>query len=901
MPTSSRFYLSLALVGLTVLVSFLLYQNREFFKGTSGQTSSFFAFEESPFSDVALDHPYVDTIAFLKSFGVIKGYDDGTFRPKNSLTRAEFLKLIILGSGIETVPKADQSPFPDVSMTDWFIDYVAYGARQGYIGGYPDGTFRPNDSVNKVEALKILGELVEWDLEAIDPSLVQSPYQDVNLNEWYGKYLAYAIEHNLLDDDGTLLGVATPITRGQITEYLYRDYVIRTLEIPRYEYTYDEEILGYSRQTNPVETLGNSDYDYVSQLIYDQVIAQNQYIDELIAFMEPIPYPAGDTIGIYDMKEPNGIREEMTLPEDYWIAFIDLMPHADWEHPAMIVLVNAETYDLDYTPVTSWPMHNGAGLWSSRETREQIDLWIYPKDGDLDRLYLEEIDEVALINVVSAQEENEDNENSYADVTQAGLQELRDQYGNRTADDFQSPCPVPNCTQEGKKIAILINGHDDEDIAHAHSPEKQKWEFLDLYKDLVANGYDTTYITSYVGKDETLIPEGGDPEDFTYATKDNVREAFQEAAEKIESCCDEVLVFMTGHGTPDGDLDINAPKRHKDYEWKKEFDQTQQQYIYKKVTTGYHTSGDPSGGYFTSSALQELLNLLHTCQIYVFIDSCYSGSHLENGINQEIPGESCLCRSVYTSTSKERPSWGGAWIYKIAQGFAKGEKVAEAVYAAAEYVEKEFGMFSQAGHTDTERCEDNDGDGLCNGQERGREMDPDSIDSDDDGVPDHDEWGYGETNPIDPDTDDDKLNDGEEREAGTNPFDQDSDDDDLNDWLEVHGGTDPLNPDTDGDGCTDGTEIQEGTNPRDAASKGLNCSGAPVTFEVNPELGEEFEVEGHTLKFGWVGYESSFDLWIDGEKYNKKYGENIDLGNGVSITVEWNADHTMLRVTVLKT
>lgn len=911
------------------------------------QDSSFTALNEAPFDDVPLDSKYVDTIAFLKDFGVVKGYDNGTFQPDQSLTRAEFLKIIILGMGmaLEDVPKATSAPFSDVQMTDWFVDYVAYGAENGYLQGYPDGTFRPNDPINKVEALKILGELVGWDLDSVDVTTVYSPYSDVDFTQWYGKYVAYAIDHNLLDDDGTTLNVATPITRGQMTEYMYRDYVRRTLDVNTYAYDYDEEILGYDRQTNsggaydpnfaPVGTVADDDYASVSQLIYDQFIADNYYKDQLVAFMEPIPYPAGDTIGIFDLTATDGVRDEVTLSKPYWVAYIDFTPNTPWEHPGIMVLVDAETYATDYTEITTWPMHNGAGLFATLSTREQTDLWIYPTDGDLTRMEDPDMESAAANLTVfrktssgitpiafAADADNngiDDADDTTTSETQKFNEEValikkeRELYSGRTAADFESPCPVPNCDKEGKKIALLVDGFDEEDVRHSGDPDKAKWRLKSFYENLKDSGYDTTYVTSAVGKDKSDVPTDMDATDLRFTTKAGVVQAFEDTAAKIEGCCDEVIVVIAGHGSPDGVIDMNSSKRYEDYEWQRVYDATTGKQILKKVKTGYHTSGTSGGGYFTTSDLRDLLNLLKTCQVYVFIESCYSGSHLEeNAINSDIPSEGCLCRSVYTSSTKDRVSYLMGFVYPLQQAFAAGKHVAEAMVDVAQFEDKVLGDFPQVGFTSTTLCDDEDDDGLCNGKEVERGMDPTSTDSDDDGILDADEWTYDPsiptdersiddaTDPTNPDTDGDKLTDGEEKEAMTNPFNTDTDSDDLNDWDEVHGMTDPLDPDTDADGCSDGQEIKDGTNPRDAQSKGLACSDSPVVIEINPELGQEFDVEGHKLKFGWMGYDSTFDIWIDGEKYNKKYGETIDLGNGVTVTVEWNSDHTMVRVTVQK-
>jgi transglutaminase-like putative cysteine protease len=102
-------------------------------------------------------------------------------------------------------------------------------------------------------------------------------------------------------------------------------------------------------------------------------------------------------------------------------------------------------------------------------------------------------------------------------------------------------------------------------------------------------------------------------------------------------------------------------------------------------------------------------------------------------------------------------------------------------------------------------------------------------DRDLDGYRDHGLWnngaGPGETNPVNADTDNDKLFDGLEIELGTNPLDWDTDDDGLSDWEEVLFLTDPHNFDTDGDGLNDGLEVWDyNSNPTllDTDGDGLN-------------------------------------------------------------------------------
>lgn len=123
--------------------------------------------------------------------------------------------------------------------------------------------------------------------------------------------------------------------------------------------------------------------------------------------------------------------------------------------------------------------------------------------------------------------------------------------------------------------------------------------------------------------------------------------------------------------------------------------------------------------------------------------------------------------------------------------------------------------------------DDPDGDGCNNGCEESRGTDPNNPDTDGDGLDDGEEiYKYG-TNPLVADSDGDGLNDGQEIAAGTNPFSGDADQDGLNDSQELAYGTDPNNPDTDGDGLNDGAEV---------AGVVRVIDGVSYTFTSDPTL-----------------------------------------------------------------
>lgn len=91
--------------------------------------------------------------------GYISGYEDGTFLPDKTVTRAEFSKMINSAVKLTAVGTA-KADFKDVKSDDWFFNEVKKAENAGYIAGYEDSTFRPNNSVTRQEAAVILSRIV---------------------------------------------------------------------------------------------------------------------------------------------------------------------------------------------------------------------------------------------------------------------------------------------------------------------------------------------------------------------------------------------------------------------------------------------------------------------------------------------------------------------------------------------------------------------------------------------------------------------------------------------------------------------------------------------------------------------------------------------------------------------
>ncbi|MBI4734089.1 MAG: S-layer homology domain-containing protein, partial [Rubrobacteridae bacterium] len=110
---------------------------------------------KTPFKDVPGDAWYLSYVTVLSDGGIIGGYADGNFRPANKVTRAEFAKMICTAMGWDS-SSTTKASFKDVASDFWGYKYVEIAKANGAIGGYEDGTFRPNKYITRAEITKII-------------------------------------------------------------------------------------------------------------------------------------------------------------------------------------------------------------------------------------------------------------------------------------------------------------------------------------------------------------------------------------------------------------------------------------------------------------------------------------------------------------------------------------------------------------------------------------------------------------------------------------------------------------------------------------------------------------------------------------------------------------------------
>jgi hypothetical protein len=169
------------------------------------------------FSDVAGSHPFATAIAYLKQSDIVKGYPDGSFKPDGSLNRAEALKIILTANFISAEVYA--TDLLDIPVESWFAPYVTTAVKKGIVKGYPDKTFRPGNTISRAEFLKIA--LLSAGIK-IPEDLTRDPYTDVPKDAWFTPYFELAKVHRLLrqSPDGKA-HPGEPISRKEAAEVIY--------------------------------------------------------------------------------------------------------------------------------------------------------------------------------------------------------------------------------------------------------------------------------------------------------------------------------------------------------------------------------------------------------------------------------------------------------------------------------------------------------------------------------------------------------------------------------------------------------------------------------------------------------------------------------------------------------
>ena len=153
----------------------------------------------------------------LAQLGVVNGKADGNFYPDATISRAEYLKLVLRTLKV-SITATSVSDFVDVPADAWYTGYVATAYRQGVVTGKDKAHFAPNDPVSRAEALKILFKVLGLKL-----SNGTTKFQDVPPTVWFNKYVFWGQQYGLVTGrSATVFAPNAPLTRAEAAKIMVK-------------------------------------------------------------------------------------------------------------------------------------------------------------------------------------------------------------------------------------------------------------------------------------------------------------------------------------------------------------------------------------------------------------------------------------------------------------------------------------------------------------------------------------------------------------------------------------------------------------------------------------------------------------------------------------------------------
>ena len=249
------------------------------------------------FSDVSDSAWYATAVNTLVELDVLSGYEDGTFRPNNAVTRAEFVTAVCkcfdnLSTG--------SAGFSDVSG-HWAEGFINQAVAEDWISGFPDGTFRPDESIQRCQVTAILNKALERTGSGFAADAGTQEFVDVPSSHWAYEHIAEAADPVYDDPTATITGNEVRVRSGPDTTYT---------------------ILGYVNAGDLVYVLADPSGDWVQIRTVDGIVGyvSSQYVrlDEEEPSDDPSGFQVGQTVqvtaqaGLNLRPSPNQNEEPIT-------------------------------------------------------------------------------------------------------------------------------------------------------------------------------------------------------------------------------------------------------------------------------------------------------------------------------------------------------------------------------------------------------------------------------------------------------------------------------------------------------------------------------------------------------------------------------------------------------------
>lgn len=194
---------------------------------------------------------YEAAVSALVELGVVNGYKDDTYRAENVITRAELAKLLVIASGLEGAADLNKggTKFTDVASDHWATGFINVATQYGYVNGYPDGTFKPDDTVTYAEAVTMAIRVLGY------KSVVESR------GTWPTNYIAKATELKALKDIN-YVSYSDGAIRGDMAILIWN-----ILRAPMWDVESESEKDGLNYGKNGTTMISKyfDDYDYIDE------------------------------------------------------------------------------------------------------------------------------------------------------------------------------------------------------------------------------------------------------------------------------------------------------------------------------------------------------------------------------------------------------------------------------------------------------------------------------------------------------------------------------------------------------------------------------------------------------------------------------------------------------------
>lgn len=174
--------------------------------------------EQEAFSDVSKDAFYYEAVQNLAARGIINGFQDGTFRPNERVTRGQ--AAVMLASALNLNTQNVNNPgFKDVPTNSWYYHSIAALVNAGIITGFSDKTFKPNESLTRAQVAAI----ISLGFQLTENKQAATTFKDISNTDWYAGFVGALVENGIAKGiSQTSFGPNNFVTRGQLATFIYR-------------------------------------------------------------------------------------------------------------------------------------------------------------------------------------------------------------------------------------------------------------------------------------------------------------------------------------------------------------------------------------------------------------------------------------------------------------------------------------------------------------------------------------------------------------------------------------------------------------------------------------------------------------------------------------------------------